>query len=362
MMLPHSEPAACRAFFGNGKRSVTRLPSGGFSGSEILLVEHLDPAAAVEPARWVVKSFVRGTSISHALWVHGLISHLRLRGVEVVPALRRVLRDRGLPEGLPVAATVVEDPGGLLWEAVEFLPGRAVATPDATSRAEAMRCLAAIHVAAATLPHGLPRRMPSRGLAERIERAATLRARPWRHRWRGDFGQAGSRGRGDSLARLIDEAIEFFSQGGHAALGRIIRTPAIETPCQAVLRDIWSDHVLFEHGRVSGVIDFHAAGIDTVATDLARLVGSWKLASGGSLSRAAWEHCLAAYESIRPLHDAERRLVRFLHHAGVIVAIDNWFGWLVEEQRTFLDLDAVSDRLENLVAALPESIDELVRL
>ena len=154
-------------------------------------------------------------------------------------------------------------------------------------------------------------------------------------------------------AGLLEQAIGFFEPEGPAAIERIERHAATEPACQAVLRDVWSDHVLFEHGRVSGFIDFHAAGIDTVATDIARLVGSWGLAAGVS---PAWEDGFHAYERVRPLDDEERRLVGFLHHAGVIVAIDNWFRWIVEERRTFPDEVAVANRLGRLVAALPGSI------
>lgn len=348
-----SEPAAIRAFFGSRRRTVARLRSSGFSGSEILLVEEAQPPSAAVPARWVVKSFGTGTPAGRATWVHGFMAHLRRRGIEGIPMLRRALPRGAEPDVSIVADTLVEDGNGVLWEAVEFLPGRPVPVPDAGGRADALRRLAAIHIAAAALPDGRPRLARSRGIVERIERAAAVRERPWKERWQNSADRPRC---GDAVAAVFERAIESFAAEGTASLERIMRTPPIETPCQAVLRDVWSDHVLFEGDRVSGIIDFHAAGIDTVATDLARLVGSWTLAAEAAESKPCWEECLAAYESIRQLGDRERRLVRFLHHAGVIVAIDNWFRWLVEERRSFPDLHAVANRLERLVESLPESI------
>ncbi len=348
-----SEPVAIRAFFGAGRRTVARLRNRGFSGSEILLVEEAQPPSAAVPARWVVKSFGMGTPTVRATWVHGFMAHLRRSGIEGIPMLRKTLTGDAVPQVSIVTDTLAEDVEGVLWEAVEFLPGRPIAVPDAVGRSAALRRLAAIHVAAASLPEGAPRLARSRGLVERIERAAAVREKPWRDRWRNSADRPRC---GDAVVAVFERAIESFAAEGPAALERIMRTPPIETPCQAVLRDVWSDHVLFEGDRVSGIIDFHAAGIDTVATDLARLVGSWMLAAKAAESKPCWEECLAAYESIRQLEDRERRLVRFLHHAGVIVAIDNWFRWLVEERRSFPDLHSVANRLEWLVASLPESI------
>jgi hypothetical protein len=357
MMPTVPEPAACRAFFGDARRTLTPLPTSGFSGSRIFLVEEYVPTAAAS-ARWVVKSFGPGTSIDRAIWVHGLMTHMRRGGIEGIPMLRRAVVGRRASESCLVTETLAEDADGVLWEAAEFLAGRAVAVPDAVARGAALRRLAAIHVAAATLPDGLPRRSRSHGLSERVDRAAVLRERPWEGRWRGGKGRAARSRWGEAIATSFEQAIVVFAEGGPVALERITHAPLIDVPCQAVLRDIWSDHVLFEGGRVSGIIDFHAAGIDTVATDIARLVGSWSLSAGVA---AAWGECLDAYESVRSLDDEERRLVTFLHHAGVIVAIDNWFRWLIEEERTFADRDAVANRLGQLVLALPESIAALLR-
>lgn len=129
------EPAVIRAFFGERRRTVARLRTSGFSGSEILLVEEAAPPTA--PARWVVKSFGRGTPTDRAAWIHGFMNHLRRRGIEGIPMLRQTLPGEVVPDVGVVAETLAKDVDGVLWEVVEFLPGRPVAVPDAVARSAA---------------------------------------------------------------------------------------------------------------------------------------------------------------------------------------------------------------------------------
>ena len=140
-------------------------------------------------------------------------------------------------------------------------------------------------------------------------------------------------------------------------------------PLQPVLRDVWSDHVLFtvdEHGasatgnRVSAIIDYHAAGVDTPATDLARLLGSWLPPVAGQAAPLldAWREPLAAYERLRPLAAVERRLVPWLDATAVILGLDNWFRWTLDEQRKFPDTTRVQGRIDRLLRRLEGAIEQ----
>ena len=246
----------------------------------------------------------------------------------------------------------MRDPEGRFWEAVQCMPGVSVANPSPGQVAAAMAVLAGVHEAARSYPAARPRLEASPGMRARIERAAAIIARPWRARLASAPGGASAR-----IDRLLRLAVERFEPHGTRALARLASMAAPIVACQAVLRDVHGEHVLFQGMRVGGIIDWHATGIDTVATDLARLVGSWR--TSGS-SHASWETCLAGYDSVRPLSSEERSIVPLLHHSGVVVAIDHWIGWLVEEGRTFPDWNAVANRLERLVEALPEAIETLL--
>jgi homoserine kinase type II len=119
-------------------------------------------------------------------------------------------------------------------------------------------------------------------------------------------------------------------------------------PLQVCLRDIWRPHVLFQGAAVTGIVDFGAMDVDSVAGDVARLLGSM---AGGA---EAWQIGLAAYESIRPLGDDERSLVGAYDRSGVLLSALNWLRWLLVEGRTFPDESAVHGRLEELTERLTE--------
>jgi Ser/Thr protein kinase RdoA (MazF antagonist) len=203
---------------------------------------------------------------------------------------------------------------------------------------------------------GGPARGPSPGVIRRREQARQLLAFPWRQR-RAAMGMDADA----AVVARLDEAIEVFDRaGGRRVLERVAAAEGEPLALQPVLRDVWSDHVLFADGgeRVSGFIDYHAAGIDSPATDLARLLGSWSLA-GDCREPAlvdAWRNAIEAYERVRPLAPAERRLVPWLHATGVILGLDNWFRWTLEERRTFPDAGRVHERIGRLVVALGAAI------
>ena len=117
-------------------------------------------------------------------------------------------------------------------------------------------------------------------------------------------------------------------------------------PLQSCLCDIWSDHVRFTEGRVTGLIDFGSCKVDHVAVDLARLAGS--MAASPERRAAALE----AYSRVRPLTASERVLAQVVERTGDIVAASNWLRWLYREGRTYEDRQAIAVRLEGLVERL----------
>jgi len=119
---------------------------------------------------------------------------------------------------------------------------------------------------------------------------------------------------------------------------------------------------------LTAIIDLHAAGVDTPATDLARLLGSWDSPAGGKpvpfVNRPLgcrslverWQEAIAAYDRVRPLPHAEADLIPFLHATGVVCGLDNWFRWTLDEQREFPDGRSMLGRIDRLLTELPAAL------
>jgi len=344
----------CEAWFGQESVTTTLLRGAGLSGSPVFLVRR--PSGE----RFVLKSFGPHVRPQRAAWVHALMGHLATAGLDTVPRLRRRLADArwaapilGCEMG---CETLVADDAGYLWEAADFLPGSPRAAPSAAEATVALAELARLHAAAATLRGSAPGIEPSAGVRRRVMQAAQIQAAPWR-RLEPDARRAAP----PAVTTLVLQAIEVFeSNRGAVACARVSVVKELGVTAQPVLRDVWGDHVLFlDDGRLAGFIDFHAAGRDTPATDLARLLGSWDAPAAPVEGQwlQPWQQAIDAYEAVRPLEPGERGLIPWLHATGVICGLDNWFRWLITERREFADSSTVLSRIARLIGMLPEALD-----
>lgn len=347
-MYPHTQlTTICRRWCGTAPVSVAPLGVQGFSGSQVYVVDLPD-----SPSRFVLKCFHAAASREHAAFVHQLVRHVRGEGVTQVPEVIRALD----------GDTVVTDAEGRLWELSRFMPGVAVPCPTHAQTATAATALARLHLAAASLPGHLPRMHISPGVERRIERSRQLLAQPWtasRDAWSRAARLWMPADVSTALDARVAAAIEIFAASdGIAFLARVATLRPNGCLLQPVLRDVWCDHVLFADradDAVTAIIDLHAAGIDTPATDLARLAGSWDLLPEDDRRSLMerWPEAVAAYDRVRPLSRDEAALIPFLHATGVVFGIDNWFRWTCEEHREFPDTQKMLDRIDRLLASLP---------
>src|SRR5690606_34531068 len=104
---------------------------------------------------------------------------------------------------------------------------------------------------------------------------------------------------------------------------------------------------LLQGDEVSGLVDFGAMRVETVAGDIARLLGS--------IARdhpRKWQTGLSAYEAIRPLAASERTLVALFDRSAVLLSCLNWIEWIYAEGRTFAALDSSAARLARTLERL----------
>ncbi len=106
---------------------------------------------------------------------------------------------------------------------------------------------------------------------------------------------------------------------------------------QPCLRDARHEHFLFEGDRLSGLVDFGAMGVDTVAGDLARLLGDWL--KGDSPARL---HALAAYERVQALAPLEQSAIEPFESATALLIGERWVRWHFLEGRRFENPQVVS--------------------
>lgn len=254
---------------------------------------------------------------------------------------------------VPIAADTGNsyiDVEGRLWELAPWLPGRADyrVHPDPARLKAALQTLAELHLALADFRPN-PRPVgPSPGLNARLTQLRGLLS--------GESAAiAGAvAGRCASFSRSIVEAareiLDHFERRA-AAIERLLAGTVEQTfPLQPAIRDIHHEHVLFVDDAVTGIIDFGAMRFESIAGDVARLLGS--LVGG---DRRGWQAGLAAYDAARPLTDVERELVHVFDASGVLLGGMNWLNWLFVERRQFADRRNVQTHLAELAVRLRTS-------
>jgi len=124
-------------------------------------------------------------------------------------------------------------------------------------------------------------------------------------------------------------------------LDPLARASTLVIPLQPCLRDARPEHFLFDGDRLSGLVDFGAMGVDSVAGDLARLIGEWF--DGDPSARP---EALACFERVRPLDPAETGLIGLFESATSLLIGERWVRWHYLEHRLFDDPEAISKGLE----------------
>lgn len=226
---------------------------------------------------------------------------------------------------------------GRLWELAPWMPGRAdfLENPRPEKLRAAMTALAGFHTAVAGFPVADAGPACSPGIIERLERVRELRAGGLT-----DLDDSILSDPRPDLAACAKRLVALASRVAAEVQATLEGVAKLRVALQPCLRDIWSDHVLFDGDDVTGLIDFGAMRAENVAADISRLLGSMAADSGDS-----WESGLAAYETVRPIGQNERALIRAMDQSSVLLSGLNWVEWIYRHQRTFERLDTVLQRM-----------------
>jgi Ser/Thr protein kinase RdoA (MazF antagonist) len=249
-----------------------------------------------------------------------------------------------VPVPLPTldGRTIVEL-GGRIWEIAPWMPGTAdLARPPSRDHLRlAFGGLAAfLSRLGSGTTHGL-----SPGLGARVAEIEGLML--------GEFARISNRlelfptdPASPMARRWLDRAIALapaILESTRVAASR----PLPRQPC---LRDPRPDHFLFEGDRLTGLVDFGAMGVESVAGDLARLLGEWV-----GPDRAIRGEALASFEAIRPLSDAELRAIEAFERANALLGPLAWIYWHFFDGRVFDEPDTVVKGLTRRLERLDEA-------
>jgi Ser/Thr protein kinase RdoA (MazF antagonist) len=305
---------------------VEAVASGGFSGSKIWRLETARGPLCLK--RWPAEH----PDAERLRSIHRVLAAVHAIGFQRIPLAIPNLRGETFVE--------LDDHR---WELTPWLPGEAdqpqqLSQPSPPVRIDAaLTALAEFHVAAGR-GDKLQSTAAAPGLLSRTEQLKNLLA-----------------GEIDRLCREIEQnkacwpelaerskpLVADFRRVAPNVHGSLADLTNLQVPIQPCIRDVHRDHVLFVGDQVTGIVDFGSMKSDSVACDVARLLGSMAIDD-----RALWDRGLAAYEQIRPLADAERSLIAAYDQTAVLLSGIHWLQWVFAEGRQFDCRDAVLRRFD----------------
>ncbi len=194
--------------------------------------------------------------------------------------LMRYLSERGMPCPSPIAdrqgrylQTLHDKPAAL----VSWLDGRSVQRPEARHCEQVGAALARLHELTARFPR----------------QHRNQRGQDWRD-W------------------CAGQVLPFLNQEDGALLREEIRyhrcPVARVLPRGVVHADLFMDNILFDEGRLSGLIDFYYACDDDLVYDLAITVNAWCSDDTGALDEDNYAALVGAYAAVRTFLPMEREV------------------------------------------------------
>ena len=276
-------------------------------------------------------------TVERLQFIQAVLWHVNIEGFELSP----------LPLEADSHAGFVEHQGAL-WQLEPWMPGAADyhASPSEARLRSALAALARFHLAAASFPLAENGPLPSPRLLQRRDRFEAIQAGEL------DRLEAAIRpGKWPALAERATRLVQLVRLASDRVGQTLAAAVSLQVPIQPCIGDVWHDHVLFLGDAVSGLVDFGGMRADTIAGDIARLLGS--LVADDA---AGWQVGLAAYSRYRPLSTDERRLVTAFDRSGVLLSGLEWIQWIYVDRRVFSSPAVIESRLDTGIARLARLI------
>ena len=281
--VSEGEAGALLQALGLGELTELRGIQGG--------IENTNYFATTTQGEWVLTLFERLTHEQLPFYLH-LMKHLAEHGIPVPDPQAKPTGMRVGPGEDDVLHTVCGKPAAV----VNRLRGKSELAPGPAHCAAVGATLARAHLAA----RSYARRQPN------------LRALPW---WN-ETAPVVLPHLDTSQAALLRSELAYqnhiAASSAYAAL-----------PRGAIHADLFRDNVMFtgtaEQPELTGFFDFYFAGVDSWLFDLAVALNDWAIdLPTGRTDEARTQALLQAYQSVRPLTSAERRLLPALLRAGAL--------------------------------------------
>ena len=273
--VPEADARALAQRLGLGELSALRGIEGGIENTNYFVTTDKDG----QPADYVLTLFERLTAEQLPFYLY-LMKHLAQRGIPVPdPQADRHGEILHSVQGKPAAM-------------VNKLAGKSQLAPQVPHCAAVGAMLARMHLAGQDFNRSQP----------------NLRGLPW---WNDTVPLVLPHL--DSAAAALLQA-ELAYQNAVAASSDYAALP--RGPIHA---DLFRDNVMFDGERLTGFFDFYFAGVDTFLFDLAVCLNDWCIdLPSGQHDSARAQAMLAAYQAVRPLTEAERRLLPAMARAGAL--------------------------------------------
>ena len=320
-------------------RLAEQQPEQGFSGASVIRLA--GDVGDYCLRRWPLNR----PPLARIIALHGLLRHVSTSGGNQV----------SVPVANQDGATVFAF-GGRSWQLEPWMPGIADWQDHQSPirLRNVMRCIANFHTAAVTY-----RCPPNATQWFFCQSTASSPAIQERSNLLQDWLDGGLVRIETSLAndpdpdfkKLATQIVSMTKHTGPHVLRQLRNARTRLVDLQPCLRDIWHDHILFTQDAVTGLIDANACRTESVAADLARLLGSLV---GDDVQRFAT--AIDDYSTHRHLTSQERALVGVLDRSSVVLSSLTWL------RRRYLESDPGPIQWDRVVQRLRTFRDRLLHM